>query len=342
MTSSDMMSGTWKNTDRQDADAQRQDGLIRYDALYRKGVALLHEAGEQEGCAFEDAGLDVRLLLEEVCGTTLQTMLVHPETMVESDRQEQFLELVRRRSRHEPLAQILGYWYFCGLKLRVTEDVLIPEQDSEILVETALETLSVSREPLHILDLCTGSGCLAIALLSLLDQKGVSIGSCTCTDISPEALAVARENASALPGGKEAARRLRFLQGDLFAPVAGSQFNVLISNPPYIASEEIERLAPEVQLREPRLALDGGSDGLHFYRRIAGECGHCLNDGAHVFLEIGWDQREAVSQILASAGFTDIRSVRDYGGNDRVICGIFDMQGWRAAYPPALSCTSIA
>jgi len=327
-----MTSGIWRNTDQPEKPGCAGQ-TVRYDELFRQGLSLLREAEKKDGGTFEDAGLDVRLLLEEVCHTTLQTLLVHPETPVDEDRQKLFLELVHRRSAHEPLAQILGFWYFCGLKFLVTKDVLIPEQDSEILVETALDELTGSSEPLHILDLCTGSGCLAIALLELMRQKKCAvIGTCTCTDLSEKALEVARKNASALiPGSGEEDVNISFFQGDLFSPVSGRQFNVLISNPPYIATREIEQLAPEVKLGEPRAALDGGPDGLVFYRRIAAECGSCLNDGARVFLEIGWDQGQAVTQILTLAGFRNIRTVKDYGGNDRVICAVFDKVKWQRA-----------
>ena len=284
---------------------------MNYSELYRNGVTILSDAGIPE------AALDARLLLEFVTGKDMNTLYAHPDTPV-SDRDEvRYRELVADRARHIPLAHLTLKCEFMGIELNVSDRVLIPRQDSECLVEEAMRYVPDGAD---ILDLCTGSGCLLLALMHYKNNcRGIGI------DISADALAVARQNARSLQesGGLNGGS-VSFIEGDLYKAFGGEnqRFDVIISNPPYIASDVIRTLMPEVRDHEPRTALDGGADGLDFYRRIAdGASDHLVNYG-RIFLEIGYDQAEAVSQILAGAGFSDIDVVRDYGGNDRVVKGI--------------------
>lgn len=275
---------------------------MTYRELYRMGSSRLEE--------IPDGALDARLLLEYVCGTTRSDLLAHGDQEVSSEKQELFLKMISRRKERIPLQQITGQQDFMGMTFRVDENVLIPRQDTEILVEEVLRDLHGGS---RILDLCTGSGCILISLLKYSNEC-VGVG----TDISEKALETAVRNAAELIP-EEA---YQFLKSDLFEKVEG-KFDVLVSNPPYIASAVLDSLMPEVRDHEPRIALDGREDGLFFYRRILEECPRYLFGGASVFFEIGFDQAEAVSGLMRSAGFTEVRVVKDYAGLDRVVCGIW-------------------
>ena len=210
-----------------------------------------------------------------------------------------------------PLSYITGKRDFMGLTFEVTRDVLIPEQDTENLAEEIMRHLCGGE---RILDLCTGSGCI---LLSLLSYSNGTTG--VGTDLSGKALEIAARNAERL-GLLE---RTAWRQGDLFEAVSGDEkFDLIVSNPPYIKSEVIPSLAAEVSVYEPRLALDGGEDGLYFYRKIIPGSVSRLVTGGMLFLEIGSDQAEEVSALMRDAGFYEVRTIRDYGGNDRIVCGI--------------------
>ncbi len=272
---------------------------MKYGALYRLGTERLTAAGIGE------ASLDARLLLEHICHTDRNALLVHAETEVEQARTQRYLDAVAERARRVPLQYITGVQEFMGLSFAVNEHVLIPRQDTEILVEEAMREL---HDGMRILDMCTGSGCV---LLSLLRYSNDCVG--TGVDISAAALAVAGKNAAAL--GLEA----DFREGDLFAGLeSGSRFDMLVSNPPYIRTDVIPGLMEEVRSHEPLTALDGKEDGLHFYRRISREAKAYLNGGAGVFLEIGFDQGADVRRILEDAGYDSVEIVKDYAGHDRV------------------------
>lgn len=236
--------------------------------------------------------------------------MAHGDREATKEQEENYQGLLTRRSKRIPLQHLTGTQDFMGLTFRVNENVLIPRQDTEILVEEVMKDLHGGSA---ILDLCTGSGCILISLLKYSnDCRGVGV------DLSGAALAVARENAGELIPEKQC----EFLEGDLFEKVEG-KFDVLTSNPPYIPSKEVEELMPEVREHEPRMALDGMEDGLHFYRRILKECPPYLNGGANVFFEIGHDQGEAVSSLMQEAGFMEVRVIKDYAGLDRVVTGVF-------------------
>lgn len=280
---------------------------ITYRALYSEGAAALSAVLEEE----REAQLDARLLLEHVCGTSLQTLLLDGNRSVSGPEAELYKTLIERRCTREPLAYILGKWDFMGLEFGVSSDVLIPEQDTENLVEEVMREVCDGD---RILDLCTGSGCI---LLSLLHYSNGSTG--VGTDLSEDAVAAARKNACRLG----LSDRSDWRTGDLFEALKpGERFDIIVSNPPYIRRKTIGELAPEVRIHEPRMALDGGEDGLDFYRRIIPGAADHLVTGGMLFLEIGYDQAEQVSALMEDAGYYEIRTIKDYGGNDRIVCGI--------------------
>lgn len=276
-----------------------------YQQVYTEGLHRLVRVLPEE----REAKLDARLLLEAVCGTSLQTLLVDKDRLVSEAEYANYTAKLERRVRREPLAYILGKCEFMGLPFLINPDVLIPEQDTENLVEEAMRALSDGS---RILDLCTGSGCI---LLSLLHYSNGCSG--VGTDLSQAALAVAEANAKAL----KLESSVRWLQGDLFEPLGNNSnpFDLIISNPPYIPSAVIDTLEPEVRDREPRMALDGGEDGLAFYREIAEKAAQHLSIGGMLMLEISFDQARAVTALLQERGYYDIRVLQDYGGNDRVV-----------------------
>ncbi len=274
---------------------------MNYREAYETGKGALAAAG------IEEAELDARLLLEEICGTDRNTLLVHGDRNVTEEELAQYKEMLEKRSAHIPLQQIIGRQSFMGLDFYVDENVLIPRQDTELLVEEALQEL---HDGMRILDMCTGSGCILLSLLKYSnDCEGIG------ADISEEALKVAERNRVQL-GLENAA----FIRSDLFEAVEG-KFDLLVSNPPYICSDVIDTLMPEVREHEPRQALDGSADGLHFYRRILADCRAYLKPGGMLLFEIGYDQGEAVKRLMEENGFLEVEVKKDYGGLDRVVLG---------------------
>lgn len=286
-----------------------EEACKTYRELYEEGRRILEQAG------LPDAALDARFLLEEVCGTNLQTLLVFPEKKVTEEEVNQYRAFIQRRKDREPTAMILGEWDFMGLTFRLNKSTLIPEQDTEVLVETALEELKrrgLGEAPLRILDLCTGSGCILLSLLHELRNAG-GLG----TDLSEEALEAARENAVRL-GLQE---RAAFRQGDLWEPVGDERFDLIVSNPPYVPTEVIPTLEPEVRCGEPYAALDGGEDGLVFYRRIMREAAGHLKPSGIIIVESGFDEAPQIAALMQEQKLRGIRTVKDYGGLDRVVLG---------------------
>lgn len=241
----------------------------------------------------------------------LNRMQELPENEVNQSCIDLYHKMIEKRRKRFPLQQILGCQEFMGLNFFVNKHVLIPRQDTETLVEQVLEEHKSPEKT--VLDVCTGSGCIAISLAVKGGYKSV-----TATDISEEALKVARRNAVTL----ECEDRMSFYQGDLFGalPKDGRKFDIITSNPPYIPTAVIRTLEPEVREHEPMLALDGTEDGLHYYRRIAADAGRYLEDGGFIYLEIGHDQGEAVSTLLKENGFSNVRVLKDLPGKDRVVC----------------------
>lgn len=300
------------------------DGNLTYSEVYREGTSRLGEAG------IEEAALDARLLLEFVCGTDRNTLLVHGEREVLEEEYEKYRGLIERRASHVPLQHLTNEQDFMGLTFLVNKDVLVPRQDTEVLVEEVMKHL---HDGMRILDMCTGSGCILLSLLHYSnDCEGVGV------DLSGRALAVAGENYERLRVERPE-MKARFLEGNLFAPLmseaeadgksaaaggvndGGERFDIIVSNPPYIKTDVIDTLMPEVREHEPVMALDGGADGLVFYRRIAENAGRYLNGGGMLFFEIGWDQAEDVCGIMKETGFKEVEVVKDFAGLDRVVYG---------------------
>lgn len=273
---------------------------MQYQELYRMGKDRLTEAKVPE------AELDARLLLEEVCGTDRNDLLVHGDKEVPPEQCDRYVEYIQRRQKREPLQQITGYQEFMGLRFKVTPDVLIPRQDTEILVE---EVMRYVHDGMHILDMCTGSGCI---LLSLLKYSNDCEG--TGCDISEPALKVAEENA------KELSLNASFVQSNLFENISG-KYEFIVSNPPYIPTGVIPTLMEEVRDHEPVSALDGREDGLYFYREIVEKAGEYLYPGGMLFFEIGYDQAEKVSSLMRQAGYQEVTVCKDLAGLDRVVYG---------------------
>ncbi|MBE5921390.1 MAG: peptide chain release factor N(5)-glutamine methyltransferase [Lachnospiraceae bacterium] len=283
----------------------------------------LHNAAEVLAQAdIEEAVNDSWLLLQYVTGITRSEYFLRPDTTLSEVQQQKFFALVEKRAEHIPLQHITGMQEFMGMNFLVNKHVLIPRQDTEILVETALElwkkqSVGVDSEQNavgqnEILDMCTGSGCIAISLAALAKNARVS-----AVDISPEALCVAKKNAENLCHGK-----VTFYQGDLFAALNEKcKFQMIVSNPPYIPSADIETLMPEVREYEPRLALDGTEDGLYFYRKLAAQAGNYLAADGWILFEIGCEQADDVRMLLEENGFCDIFVRKDYAGLDRVVGG---------------------
>ena len=269
-----------------------------YRDLYESGVNCL----KANNC--KEAVLDARLLLEFVCHTNRNDLLAHGEREVSEADVKQYEAFIRRRATGEPLQYITGEQDFMGLTFKTHESTLIPRHDTECLVEEAMMHL---HDGMRILDMCSGSGCI---LLSLLKYSNDCIG--VGAEVQPEAVALAQENAGNLGIGAT------FIESDLFSQVQG-KYDLIVSNPPYIESEVIKTLDREVREHEPMSALDGGTDGLEFYRRIADEARGFLSRGGMLFFEIGYNQAEAVSELLRLNGYIDIVVKKDLAGLDRVV-----------------------
>lgn len=262
---------------------------------------LILKAAEIEEC-----DLDARLLLEYVCKTDRSAVILDPDRELTESEESEYEELLKKRASHIPLQHLTGIQGFMGLDFCVNKDVLIPRQDTESLVE---EVMKEMHDGMRILDMCTGSGCI---LLSLLHYSNDCIG--VGADISPAALSVAKKNAERL--GIEA----EFIESDLFENVDGV-FDIIVSNPPYIRTCEIEELMPEVKDHDPFIALNGKEDGVTFYRRIIKDAPDHLVMGGLLAFEIGNDQGKAVSDMMNDAGFTGVCVLKDLCGNDRVVLG---------------------
>jgi release factor glutamine methyltransferase len=274
---------------------------MNYRETLRCGEARLAEA------AIADAKEDAWWLLEMVTKFDRSLYYLHMEEEMPQDLATEYESLLNKRMEHVPMQYIVGETEFMGLKFKTNPNVLIPRQDTETLVE---EALKVVKPGMRVLDLCTGSGCIIISILhNAPDVEGFA------TDISKQALLLARENA------KQNDVQLMLEKSDLFDQVRGT-FDLIVSNPPYIRTGEIAHLMPEVRDFEPPEALDGGEDGLFFYRKIIGECAGYLNPQGRVLFEIGFDQGEEVSSLLREAGFRDVRITQDLARHDRVVSGM--------------------
>ena len=259
-------------------------------------------------CEIEDANLDAWLLLEYISGISRSWYFVHEDEEISENDIEEYQILIEQRGKHIPLQQLTKEAYFYGMKFFVNENVLIPRQDTEVLVEQVL-SLSKGKENLKLLDMCTGSGCILLALLANLKQA-----SGTGVDLSEKALEVAQRNS------KELGIEVSWVQSDLFDKVSGS-YDIIVSNPPYIETSVIEGLMDEVKLYEPRMALDGTEDGLFFYREITMQAGKYLKNNGILAFEIGYNQGKAVSEFMKENGYKEVQVLQDLAGLDRVVTG---------------------
>jgi release factor glutamine methyltransferase len=261
----------------------------------------------------KSARLDAELLLGEALSLDRIKLIAHAERPLTDDELSRYRELIKRRRASEPIAYILGRREFFALPMLVDRRVLIPRPDTEVLVETALDGTRERHLYGRMLDLCTGSGCVAIAFAKQRPTWRI-----TAVDLSPDAASVARENVRRAG----VVYQLAILEGDLFEPLsADAQFELITANPPYIPSADIAGLDADVRDFEPRLALDGGSDGLQITRRLVSEATRYLIPGGLLALEGGFDQAPAVEALLAEHGFEDITRRKDLAGIERVVSG---------------------
>ena len=297
-----------------------QDEMRMLRAMYAEGEERLRQAG------IEEAGLDAWYLLEFVTGVDKAHYYMNPDRRMEQSVAQEYEKVVKLRTEHIPLQHITGVQEFMGLEFQVSGDVLIPRQDTEVLVEEALKLLEQEKVPkeketVRMLDLCTGSGCILISILYYAAKEKIQIQG-TGADISEAALRIAEENLDLLEknGNKGMAE---LLESDLFERVEG-RFGMIASNPPYIRTSVISGLKEEVRLHDPLLALDGKEDGLYFYRRIISEAGKYLKPQGKLMFEIGCEQAKAVEELMKNAGYEQITVKKDLAGLDRVVYGTLE------------------
>lgn len=282
---------------------------MTYREWRRWGADVLEKGGILD---FENDSYE---LLLEVLGLSKAEYLTRLDALATEKEGQDYARMIRARADHLPVQLITGQAWFMGLPFAVSGDVLVPRQDTEVLADAALSRISQwqSRGPVRVLDLCTGSGCIAVSIACLADRE-VQVAA---SDLSEAALAVARSNAATNHCA------IDFRRGNLFEPFSEDEvFDVIVSNPPYIPTGEIAGLMPEVRDHEPRMALDGGADGLAFYRRLASEtCAH-LAEGGYFFFECGAGQSGDILRLLTEVGSYDaLRVIDDLAGHDRVVTG---------------------
>ena len=273
---------------------------MRYREALAEGTAALEKAG------IETARLDAWYLLEHVCHITRQYFYLNDTDELKEEEQQEYELAIGKRAERVPLQYIIGEQEFMGLTFKVNPSVLIPRQDTEILVE---EILKICKPDARVLDLCTGSGCISMSMVRNLPNIEAYGG-----DISRQAINAAKENA------KLNQTAVIFERSNLYEAFSG-KFDVIVSNPPYIPSAEIPNLMPEVRDFEPHQALDGLEDGLYFYRKIIAGSVEYLNEDGILCLEIGCEQASAVTEMMKHFGFKDITVVQDLAGLDRVVRG---------------------
>lgn len=294
---------------------EENHGVEEFAANYTYAEIYMKAKNELASTGIVEAENDARLLLEAACGTDRNTLLLSPDRPVSSEELAVFGEFMSQRLSHRPVQYILGTAPFMGLEFQVDERVLIPRFDTEVLVEAAMKHI---HDGMLVLDVCSGSGCILLSLMKYSnDCHGIG------TDISADAIEVATANAENLGLGE----KVHFLQGDMWHAfdelknherVAELKFDMLVSNPPYIRTDVVNNLEPEVKDYEPRIALDGAEDGLKFYRELLAGAPEFLKNGASILLEIGFDQAEAVKKLMEEYGYKEISIIKDLGGRDRV------------------------
>ena len=280
-----------------------------FSQLYLDTRRALRAAG------VESSEMEARLLLCYAADCTKEDLLSHM-TMYAGDAVQRLVkEYTRRRVEGEPVAYITGSWEFCGLPMVVDQSVLIPRMDTEVLAETAIEAFRSRKNDPRVLDLGCGSGCISCAVGHFLPASRL-----TLVDISPDALAIARRNLAL----NHLNRRAVCFEADMLSPppMRLGEFDLIVSNPPYIASAEVETLDVSVKDWEPRLALDGGEDGLKFYRAILKNWLSVLSDSGWVIMETGEEQAGSVMEMMEQFGLQNVHSVRDTADVERVVCGV--------------------
>lgn len=273
--------------------------MITLAVVLQEAENLLLSAG------VEEAKLDAWYLAVECFGISRTDYCMNPYREIDGEQYARYQALIEARARRIPYQYLINQQEFMGLQFYVNENVLIPRQDTEILVQLAMK----QADNADILDMCTGSGCIILSLGKLCKPKSL-----TAVDISSKALEVAKVNARNLEVP------VTFIESDVFDKVTET-YDIIVSNPPYIPTKVIEELMPEVKDHEPMLALDGLEDGLHFYRILAKEAYKHLRKSGYIFLEIGHNQGEDVKNLLLEAGFTEVNIVKDLPGHDRVVVG---------------------
>ena len=272
---------------------------------YREAIVLGEKNLQQADIA--DAKTDSWLLLAMACKIDHTYYYMHIDEEMSEEQVREFEVLIKKRAERVPLQYITGEQEFMGLTFHVNSNVLIPRQDTETLVE---EALKVIKPGMKVMDMCTGSGCVLISILkNAHDVEGIGY------DISKQSINVAKENAkfNEVPAV--------FERSDLFEDVVENDFDVIVSNPPYIPTDVVATLMPEVSQFEPREALDGKGDGLYFYSKILEQCKNYMKQDGYILFEIGCEQGDAVSTMMRLAGFSEVRVIKDLARNDRVVMG---------------------
>lgn len=278
---------------------------LTYRQMCHNGAAILADAG------ITDAEYDSFALLEYITGMDRTVYILNGSKSVPEDIAERYDAVIDRRSSHIPLQHITGQAWFYGRSFNVNSDVLVPRQDTEVLVSEALKVINAKDS---VLDMCTGSGCIIITL-ALEKKLGRALGA----DISEAALKVASGNREKL-----GADDVTFVKSNIFSDINVNDdelFDVIVSNPPYIATGEIETLTEEVRIHDPYIALDGLEDGLHFYREITQQSMNYIKSGGWLLYEIGCTQAHDVSDIMSEYGYSNIKVIKDLAGLDRVVMG---------------------
>ena len=278
---------------------------LTYRQMCHNGAAILADAG------ITDAEYDSFALLEYITGMDRTAYILNGSKSVPEDIAERYDAVIDRRSSHIPLQHITGQAWFYGRGFNVNSDVLVPRQDTEVLVSEALKVINAKDS---VLDMCTGSGCIIITL-ALEKKLGRALGA----DISEAALKVASGNREKL-----GADDVTFVKSNIFSDINVNDdelFDVIVSNPPYIATGEIETLTEEVRIHDPYIALDGLEDGLHFYREITQQSMNYIKSGGWLLYEIGCTQAHDVSDIMSEYGYSNIKVIKDLAGLDRVGMG---------------------
>lgn len=277
--------------------------------ILKKGIEELKKSN------IEDASLKAKILLSHILDVTKEYLIVYGENEINDKISKLYLEKIELLKKHEPLQYIINNQEFMGYNFYVDCNVLIPQPDTENLVEEVISIINSLKKDfieknMYILDLCTGSGAIAISLSKILDSNRILIYG---TDISEKALKIAEENAM------QNCSKVVFLKSDIFKNINKSyKFDIIVSNPPYIETKTIEELSEEVQ-KEPYIALDGGEDGLYFYKEIINNAKNYLNPNGYLAFEIGYNQKKQVEELLDKNGYKNIYSKKDLSGNDRVV-----------------------